>query len=274
MFEVFIGVGHGGSDPGAVGNGMKEKDINLQIALANGAELQRHGIKVTYSRTKDENDPVTESVREANASKACVAIEHHINSASGKNGDGSETFYYEGSKDGKRLAELCEKYVKEEIGQNSRGAKPTKSLWFVKGTKMIAVLTESFFINNPVDAAIGDTLKEQQAFGKAYAKAILEYLKVPYKEDKNILTGQTVKVAYADKFNKNYAGTYKVVSKDGVLNMRADAGADHELIIPIASGEEVKCYGYYSETKSGTVWLLVQYNKYKGFMSIPYLMKV
>lgn len=34
MPKVFIGVGHGGSDPGAVSNNTKEKDLNLSIALA------------------------------------------------------------------------------------------------------------------------------------------------------------------------------------------------------------------------------------------------
>jgi len=32
--KVFLGVGHGGTDSGAIGNGFKEKDLNLSIALA------------------------------------------------------------------------------------------------------------------------------------------------------------------------------------------------------------------------------------------------
>ena len=41
--KVFIGVGHGGSDPGAVGNGFKEKDLNLDIALACYEALTKYG---------------------------------------------------------------------------------------------------------------------------------------------------------------------------------------------------------------------------------------
>ena len=41
MSKVFIGVGHGGSDAGAVDNGLKEKEINLSIALHLREELQR-----------------------------------------------------------------------------------------------------------------------------------------------------------------------------------------------------------------------------------------
>ena len=56
MVKVFLSAGHGGSDPGAVANGLYEKTINLNILLACKSELERHGIKVVCSRIKDEND--------------------------------------------------------------------------------------------------------------------------------------------------------------------------------------------------------------------------
>ena len=56
--KVFLSAGHGGSDPGAVGNGLKEKDINLNVMLACNEVLVKHGVTTVLSRTKDENDPV------------------------------------------------------------------------------------------------------------------------------------------------------------------------------------------------------------------------
>ena len=181
MAKVFLSAGHGGADPGAVGYGMKEKDINLQVMLSCQHELNRHGVAVIASRTKDENDPVTQEVREANASGANVAVSFHTNAGGG---DGSETFYWQGDANGLRLAQLCEKYTKE-LGQNSRGVKPGNHLWFVKATKMTAVLCEIGFIDNDKDNDIFDTLTEQKAFGIAYAKAILEYIGIAYKEQTN-----------------------------------------------------------------------------------------
>ena len=178
MPKVFLSAGHGGSNPGAVANGLVEKDINLNIMLANKEVLERHGVEVVCSRLKDEEDDVYAEVREANASGADIAVSHHCNAGGG---DGSETFYYATSSGGKKLAHLCEKYTKE-LGQNSRGVK-TNSLYFVTQTNMIAVLTESFFLDNKTDKTIGDTLAEQKAFGVAYAKAILEYFGIPYKEE-------------------------------------------------------------------------------------------
>ena len=51
--RVFIGVGHGGKDPGAV-KYVKESEANLQMALGLKAELERYGITVGISRTVEE----------------------------------------------------------------------------------------------------------------------------------------------------------------------------------------------------------------------------
>ena len=174
MAKVFLSAGHGGSDPGAVAYGLKEKDINLTVLLACKSELERHGVRVAASRLKDENDRVSEEVREANASGASLAVSFHINAGGG---DGFEAFYFTGSKHAQTLAKLCEKHVKA-IGQNSRGLKSGNHLYWCKHTRMPAVLVECFFIDS-ADRAIGDTLAEQMLFGTAYAKAILEYMKTP-----------------------------------------------------------------------------------------------
>lgn len=177
MPTVFLSAGHGGSNPGAVAHNLKEKDINLNALLACKEVLESHGVNVICSRTKDENDDVYEEVREANASRADIAVSFHANAGGG---DGAEFFYYSTSSNGKKLAQLCDKYVKG-LGQNSRGIKSGDHLYFVRKTNMTAVLCESFFLDNDKDNDIGDTVEEQRAFGVAYAKAILEYLGISYK---------------------------------------------------------------------------------------------
>lgn len=182
MAKVFLSAGHGGSDPGAVAYGMKEKDINLNIMLACNDVLVKHGVTTILSRTKDEDDPVSQEVKEANASGAGLAVSFHTNAGGG---DGSETLCHSTSMGAKKLAVLCEKHVKA-IGQNSRGVKERDDLYFLRGTRMTAVLCECAFIDNDKDNNIIDTVKEQKAFGVAYAKAILEYLEINYKEDTKV----------------------------------------------------------------------------------------
>lgn len=184
--KVFISAGHGGSDPGATANGFKEKDLNLDIAFACFYELERHSVEVKMSRTKDENDPVEEEVRECNSYRPDVAISIHNNAGGG---DGAECWYHHGGGTGKVLAEnVLAEIVK--IGQNSRGAKTRKGsdgrdyYYFIRETADPAVIVECAFVDNATDMQIIDTAEERKKMGVAIAKGILSTLKIPYKEEK------------------------------------------------------------------------------------------
>lgn len=253
MVKVFLSAGHGGSDPGATAYGLKEKNINLNIMLACRDELKRHGVTVVCSRTKDENDPVTDEVKEANKSGAKVAVSFHTNAGKG---DGSESYYFKGDSNGKKLAELCEKYTKQ-IGQNSRGAKATTSLWFIRGTKMVAVLCECAFVDNNTDNNIIDTVAEQKKFGVAYAKAILEYLGIKYKSSSS---------SSSSSFLIKVSG----VSKGDVLNIRASASASAKITGKLAYNDpnkytivQTKKVGTetWGKLKSGIGWINLRYTK-------------
>ena len=195
MTKVFLSAGHGGNDPGAVANGLYEKTINLNILLACKEVLEQHNVDVVCSRIKDENDPVTQEVKEANASGADVAVSFHTNAG---RGDGFEAYYFESSSSGKKLASLCEKQIKN-LGQNSRGIKVGNHLQFVKKTSMPSVLVETFFIDNDKDKCFGDTVTKQTAIGVAYAKSILEYFGIPYKA--KTVTYRVQVGAYSNKAN-------------------------------------------------------------------------
>ena len=181
--KVFIGVGHGGSDPGAVALGREEADLNLAIALACRDELVRHGVGVKMSRTKDENDTLTEEIAECNAYGPDLAIDIHNNAGGG---DGAEAYYYTGGGLSKTLAiNVLDEIVK--IGQNSRGAKPntingiTEYFGFIRETIAPAVIVECAFVDNAEDIKIIDTAIEQKAMGVAVAKGILTTLGIAHK---------------------------------------------------------------------------------------------
>ena len=178
--KVFIGVGHGGSDSGAVGY-IVEKEANLATALACRDYLTAHGVEVRMSRTKDEEDPINEEVRECNAYNPDLAIDVHNNSGGG---DGFEAYYTIHGGTGKVLAQNIEKQV-VKIGQNSRGCKTRQGqrgdyYAFVRDTKCPAVICEGVFVDTKVDAAQAGTKAKQQAFGIAYAKGILDTLGIKY----------------------------------------------------------------------------------------------
>ena len=178
--KVFIGVGHGGSDPGAVANNTKEKDLNLSIAKACRDELVRHGVEVKVSRSKDENDPLSEEIRECNAFSPDLAVDIHNNAGGG---DGAEAFYHYGGGKSKTLAEnILSEIVK--AGQNSRGAKIRKNsqgkdyYGFIRETSAPAVIVECAFVDNATDLKILATEGDRQKVGRAIAKGILKTLGV------------------------------------------------------------------------------------------------
>lgn len=185
--KVFIGVGHGGSDPGAVANGFKESFINLTTAKYARDELVRHGVEVRMSRTKDENDPVSDEIKECNAFNPALAVDVHVNAGGG---DGFEVYYYSGGGTSKVLATNINNEVKA-IGQNSRGIKTklTSSgvdyFGFIRDTKCPAVICEGFFIDNKNDLKDFDTNDELKKLGIAYAKGILKTLGIAYKPATN-----------------------------------------------------------------------------------------
>lgn len=183
--KVFIGVGHGGSDPGAVANNVKEKDLNLHIALACRDELARHGVEVKLSRSKDENDPISEEIRECNAFGPDLAVDIHNNAGGG---DGAEVFYhYKGGKS-KTLAEniLAEIVA---LGQNSRGVKVKKNskgqdaFGFIRETSAPAVIVEVCFVDNASDLKFLATASDRVKAGQAVAKGILKTLGVEYQSE-------------------------------------------------------------------------------------------
>lgn len=176
--KVFLGVGHGGSDPGAVANNTKEKDLNLAIALACRDMLTRHGVSVKMSRSKDENDTISEEVAECNAYAPDLAVDIHNNAGGG---DGGEVFHHHGGGKGKTLAEnILAEMVK--VGQNSRGIKTRKNsngedyYAFIRNTTCPAVIVECAFVDNARDLQILATEDGKKTMGQAIAKGILKTL--------------------------------------------------------------------------------------------------
>ncbi len=202
MPKVFIGVGHGGSDPGAVSNNTKEKDLNLSVALACRDMLEAHGVTVRMSRTKDENDTVSDEIKECNAFAPDLAVDIHHNAGGG---DGAEAYYHYGGGPGKVLAEnILAEIV--NVGQNSRGAKIRKNkngkdyYGFIRETSCPAVIVECAFVDNASDLEILASERGKKSMGEAIAKGIMRTLGVKT----TAATGTTYRVqigAYSIKQN-------------------------------------------------------------------------
>ena len=206
MAKIYVGIGHGGSDPGAVANGYKEKDLTLAIGKACYDELVRHGVNAKISRTTDKYMSVNEKVKESDSFGADFCLDIHINAGGG---DGCEVYYHHSGGKSKQLANNINQALKS-IGQNSRGLKIKMNskgdadyFGIIRNTKASAVLVECGFIDTKADLAQFDTSAEQKKFGIAIAHGILKQCGIAVKSQEVAKT-DFISRAYKNGDDKEY----------------------------------------------------------------------
>lgn len=181
---ICIDPGHGGNDHGTTGpTGVKEKDINLDIALRLKNKLVDAGFKVILTRESDINHSLDEITDFANSNNADLFISVHNNSHPSVDMNGTQTFYFNQSPYGSLLATYINAKTIEQIGTVNRGIK-SSNFKVLKNTKMVSALIEGVFMNNPNEEAElkDDNFRDKIATG--IYNGIIEYLKA---YGKNIL---------------------------------------------------------------------------------------
>lgn len=174
QYTVYIDPGHGGSDPGAVGNGLKEKDLTLNIALKVKRLLESSGIRVIMSRETDKYISLQERSSGANISGANAFVSIHINSVTGApTAKGIETLYYK-SKD-KPLADLIQPNVISATGAVNRKVK-YQNIHVARETIMPASLVECGFISNVEEANKMKDNTYQELLANGIVNGTIQYL--------------------------------------------------------------------------------------------------
>lgn len=169
---VVIDAGHGGSDFGATYNGRKEKDDNLNLALAVGDILKQNGVNVYFTRTSDVYNTPYEKAVMGNNSGADFFVSIHRNSVPENNtSTGVETLVYDDSGVKAEMARNINANL-AALGFGNRGVIERPNLVVLRRTKMPAVLVEAGFINNDKDNELFDTKFNEIA--QAIADGILE----------------------------------------------------------------------------------------------------
>ncbi|MFB6097813.1 MAG: N-acetylmuramoyl-L-alanine amidase, partial [Salinibacter sp.] len=132
---IVIDPGHGGKDPGAVANGLMEKNIVLDVALKLGDYIEnRLGIEVAYTRTKDRFIPLEERGHFANRVGGDLFISLHVNAYRSSAVNGTETYFLGRSKtDAARRVMRQENSVVQEYEKNPERYEEYDAEAFVKG---------------------------------------------------------------------------------------------------------------------------------------------
>lgn len=182
---VVVDAGHGGADPGAVSNGLQEKDFTLEASLYMYDRLRELGIPAVLTRDYDENLSREERLRRANeafgGSSNAILISNHINAGGG---EGAEVIY--ALRNNSTLAQS----ILEEIGSEGQIMRkyyqrrlpedPSKDYYYIirETSPMQSLLVEYGFIDNA-----NDRVKLQNDllnYVEAVVRAIAEYAGVPY----------------------------------------------------------------------------------------------
>lgn len=165
--KIFINPGHGGSDCGAVGNGLQEADVVLRI----GKRVENYLRAVGYDVKLFQYDGLQPICDDANAFKADLFVSIHCNAATG-NAKGAETYWSGFSETSHRLAEKIQNQLVGSLPLTNRGVK-SASFYVLRNTNMPAVLVETAFIDNADDANL---LREREDdFAKAIARGVTDF---------------------------------------------------------------------------------------------------
>ena len=183
---IVIDPGHGGKDPGATGNGIIEKDLNLLISKYMYDRFKELGVPVTLTRNSDETLDQKERVRRVlNAygdSKDVIVISNHINAGGG---DGAEVIY------ALRNTSNLSKDILDEIekeGQNIRKyyqqrlpSNPIKDYYFMHRNtpNTEAVIVEYGFLDSKGDD-VNQLKNDYKKYAEAVVRGVANYKKIPY----------------------------------------------------------------------------------------------
>jgi len=179
--KIVIDPGHGGSDPGAIGNGITEKDLTLKISNYMYDKFRELGIPVKITRSTDETLTPTERVNRVLSAfgnnSDVVVISNHINAGGG---DGAEVIYALRNND--TLSNLILNEIGKE-GQNIRSAyqrrlpsNQSKDYYFMqRNTGNTETVTVEYGFLDSTKDDVNQLKNNWQEYADAVIRAVLTY---------------------------------------------------------------------------------------------------
>ena len=237
---IVIDPGHGGSDPGAVGNGIKEKDYALLISKYMYDRFKELGVPVSITRTGDTTLSPKSRINKIKSfygdSKDVIVISNHLNAGSG---DGAEVIYAlrnNSNLSKKILSELektgqnVRKYYQLRLPSNSK-----KDYYFIHRDtpNNESIIVEYGFVDSNKDDA-SQIKNDYKKMAEAVVKAVSEYKGIKYTGGSNVSSSNYYTVKKGDTL-WDLAVKYKTNVKTikDVNNLKSDVlQIGQKLILP------------------------------------------
>jgi len=182
---IVLDPGHGGSDTGAVHNGLMEKQITLDIALRLRTLLVARGWLVRMTRETDRDvygpnasdvDELQARVDVANNAGARLFVSIHANSSTSSVPNGTTSYYYKPQD--RPLAAAIQARLISLLGTKDDGV-VRERFYVIRRTTMPAALIETAFVSNPEDAARLRSESFRQEIAVGIADGIKDYAGQP-----------------------------------------------------------------------------------------------
>jgi N-acetylmuramoyl-L-alanine amidase len=172
MLKLMIDPGHGGRDPGAIGNGLQEKDLTLTISRHIRDMLNQYqGVEVRMTRDTDVFIELSDRARMANEWGAGYFMSIHINAGGGT---GFESFVHSSrTSDSAHAQDVIHPEIVRAMNVRDRGKK-TANFAVLRETNMPAILTENLFIDNATDAAKLKDANYLRAIAQGHVEGIVK----------------------------------------------------------------------------------------------------
>lgn len=181
--KIFVDAGHGGTDPGAVGNEVIEQNVNLSVALQLAQFLRNGGYEVMlYRTTPTENvlpgksADLTNRARMANNWGADYFISIHTNSSPNPAANGFEAYVYRLGGRAQALAESIVRSFVSRLGSKDNGVRAA-NFAVLRQTDMPATLLELGYLSNPTEALNLNSSAWRTAAAQAIYNGIYNYVK-------------------------------------------------------------------------------------------------
>lgn len=171
--SIVIDAGHGGSDTGAIGGGIYEKDITLDLAKRIENILIQKGYDVKMTRNDDSYVSLEERVQISEEYEPDIFVSVHVNSSVKPEINGIETHYYH--QESVALAQTVHASFASTVPATNRGLFKSK-FYVINHTTSPAILVEIGFISNVAERAEITGEKRKQATAQSIADGIQKYL--------------------------------------------------------------------------------------------------
>ncbi|KAK2945700.1 putative Sporulation-specific N-acetylmuramoyl-L-alanine amidase [Blattamonas nauphoetae] len=199
--KIFIDPGHGGSDPGACANGLRECDLVLKISKKIRTMLNQYqNVQVKFSREGDTSVSLSQRAVLANQWGANAFCSVHINAGGGT---GFESYIYSARYAGDvTYQNNMHPQIMAQIGGTDRGKK-SANFAVVRETNMSAILTENLFIDRAADAALLKTDAWLTKCAKGHTNGFVKHFGLKKKTSTDPTTGtyHVQSGAFASKTN-------------------------------------------------------------------------